>query len=338
MKADPRLEFVVACAGDGVVQRWALHGASGRLECLQQLDCAGPVAPLAWDRERRSLYAALRGEPYALLRMRVQSDGSLSHAQRRELPADMAYVGLDGSAEGLLCASYTMGCIAWVRDAGVEVLPTDGPAHACVALGGGRLLLATQTVEGSLLCLAADDPGLALARRRVQRLRLHAQASPRHVAVAGDLVFIDNEEHRVIDVCRYDPLANALRPLFSSELGHAIDGRPWYADIRCDAEGAWLWLSERRQGLVHGLRVDLRGSRLVPTASLPVPATPRAIAAHGDWLLCCGETADALSLHARGADGRWHERARVNCGARPMWVEFLLPPTRSAGQLLLEDG
>ncbi len=337
MKGDPVLEFVVACAGDGVVQRWALHGASGRLECLQQLDCAGPVAPLAWDRERRTLYAALRGEPYALLRMRLRDDGSLAHAQRRELPADMAYVGLDGSGEGVLCASYTMGCIAWVRGSGVESLPTEGPSHACVALGGGRLLLATQTIEGSLLCLSADSPELPLARRRVHRLRLHAQSSPRHIAVAGNLVFIDHEEQGVVDVCRYDPLANELRPLFSTELGHAIVGRPWYADIRCDPEGGWLWLSERRQGMAHGLRVDLQGGRLVPAISLPVPATPRAIAAHGDWLLCCGETADALSLHARGTDGHWHESARVRCAARPMWVEFLLPPTRSAAGRLLED-
>lgn len=337
MKGEAMLEFVVACAGDGVVQRWALHGASGRLECLQQLDCAGPVAALAWDPDRRGLYAALRGEPYALLRMDLRADGRLAHAQRRELPADMACIALDGSGEGMLCASYTMGCIAWARGSGVESLATDGPSHACVALGGGRLVLATQTVEGSLLCLSSDDPALPLARRRVRRLRLHAQASPRHVAVAGDLVFIDHEEHSVVDVCRYDPLANALRPLFSTELGHAIEGRPWYADIRCDAEGTWLWLSERRQGMVHGLRVDLPGARLVPTTSLPVPATPRSIAAHGDWLVCCGETAHALSLHARGADGHWQERARMRCGARPMWVEFLLPPTRAAAGAFLED-
>ncbi len=337
MSSDPVLEFVVACAGDGVVQRWALQGASGRLQCLQQLDCGGPVAPLAWDRDRRNLYAALRGEPYALLTMRLQADGSLAHAQRRDLPADMAYVGLDGSGEGLLCASYTMACIAWVRGTGIECLPTDGPSHACVALGGGRLLLATQTVEGSLLCLAADAPGEPLARRQPQRLRLHAQGSPRHIAVAGDLVFIDHEEHSVVDVCRYDPRANALRPLFSTELGHAIDGRPWYADIRCDAEGGWLWLSERRQGMAHGLRVDRQGRRLIPVTSLPVPATPRSIAAHGDWLLCCGESADAFSLHARGADGHWQERARMRCGARPMWVEFLLPPTPAAAGQLLED-
>jgi 6-phosphogluconolactonase (cycloisomerase 2 family) len=330
MSAGEVLEFVVACAGGGALQRWALHTGDARLELRQELDCAGPVAPLAWDAARSTLFAALRGEPYALLRIDRTGDGTLRHVARRELPADMAWIDLDGTRDGLLCASYTMARIAWVRDDGIQEMPTDGPAHACVALGGGRLLLATQTIDGSLLCLAGDSPRTPLAARRALRLRLHEQASPRHVARAGDWVFIDNEEHGVVDVCRYDPASNALRHVFSGELGHAIDGRPWYADIRCSEDGSWLWLSERRQGMAHLVRVDLPGRRLVPTASLPVPATPRAVAAHAGWLVSCGETADAFSVHARDAAGVWHERARPRCGARPMWVEFLVPAARAA--------
>lgn len=325
MSAPEVLEFVVACAGDGVLQRWELRTGDAHLELRQELDCAGPVAPLAWDAARSTLFAALRGEPYALLRIERGSDGALRHAARRELPADMAWIGPDGTRDGLLCASYKMARIAWVRDEGIQQMATDGPAHACVALGGGRLLLATQTIDGSVLCLAGDSPGTPLSQRRARRLRLHEQASPRHVACAGDWVFIDNEEHGVVDVCRYEPRSNALRPVFSAELGHAIDGRPWYADIRCTEDGSWLWLSERRQGMAHLLRVDLSGRRLMPAASLPVAQTPRALAVHGQWLVACGETAAAFSVHARDADGVWRERGRMRCGARPMWVEFLVP-------------
>ena len=333
MSAPEVLEFAVACAGDGVLQRWALRTRDARLELRQELDCAGPVAPLAWDGARSTLFAALRGEPYALLRIEREADGALRHAARRDLPADMAWIGPDGTGAGLLCASYTMARIAWVRGDCVQEMPTDGAAHAFVALGGGRLLVATQTLDGSLLCLAGDSPGTPLSQRRAQRLRLHEQASPRHVACAGEWVFIDNEEHGVVDVCRYDPRDNALRPVFSSALGHVIDGRPWYADIRCSEDGSWLWLSERRQGMAHVLRVDLEARRLLPAASLPVPETPRALAVQGDWLVACGETAGAFSVHARDARGVWHERQRVGCGARPMWVEFLVaaPAAAAAG-------
>ena len=321
MNVDAAPEFVVACAGDGLVQRWSLDSGVPRLR--QQLDCAGAVAPLAWHAEGATLYAALRGEPYALLRIERGADGALCVLDRRPLPADLAWIALDTTRTGLLGASYAMEQINWIREREVQVLPTHGPSHACVALGDGRLILATETLAGTLLCLPADVASAPLTARRGSRLRLHAAASPRHLAIAGDLVFVNNESHAWLDVCRYDAGANVLQPLFSAELNWSGSDAPWYGDIRCSDDGAQLWLSERRRNRVHGFDVDLERGRLLQTATLEVPAVPRALAHCGEWLVSCGERADSFIVHRRQPTGDWREVARAACAARPMWVEFL---------------
>jgi 6-phosphogluconolactonase (cycloisomerase 2 family) len=314
-------DFVVACGLGGVVQRWTL--ADGAPSLCQQIDCGGPVAPLAWRAEDETLYAALRGQPYALLRLERDRGGVLQVVERQPLAVDLAWIALDATRRGLLGASYAMHCIAWQRDSGVEILATDGPSHACIALGGGRLLLATETLGGSLLCLASDDAGAALHARSASRLRLAEAASPRHLACAGPWVFINNEAHARLDVCRYDAGANALHPMFSAALDWNDAEAPWYGDIRCSADGSRVWISERRLAQVHCLDVDVERGRVRASTALPAPATPRALARHGDWLVSCGETANALVVHRRQPDGVWREAARAPCAARPMWVEFL---------------
>lgn len=317
------MQFVIACAGGGVLQRWSFEPATAKLDLLQEIDCGGAVGSLAWRAETSTLFAALRSAPYKALHLQADCELKLQVTGEIVLPDNMAYIGLDGARAGLLCASYHGAQIAWVHGTQTQALPTRGAAHACVALGGGRLIVATETLEGSVLCLKGGTADEAWDRREMLRSRWHLDASPRHIACAGDWIFIDNEEQNFIDVCRYAPKTNDLQWLFSAELPYLSADQPWYADIRCTCDGHRLWISERRQSIVHCVDVDVAARTLRWVSSQDAPETPRGIAEQSGYVVICGETASSFSVCHCNPEGEWRELARADCPPRPLWVEFL---------------
>ena len=330
MKSQTALQFVVACAGGGVLQRWAFDPQAQALELVQEIDCSAAAGSLAWRAEKSILSVSLRSAPHKVLQLYAREDLRLEVIGEVALPADMAYIGLDGSREGLLCASYHDAQIAWVRAGQVESLSTQGAAHACMALGGGRLIIATETKAGTVLCLRGTQADTPLPLRELLRLRWHEAASPRHIASAGEYVFINNEEQNLIDVCRYAPHDNTLNWLFAAEVPFLGAGQPWYADIRSSEDGRRLWVSERRQGVVHCLEFDMHEQRLNLLSTMRAPATPRGIAEYGGYIVTCGESAASFSVCHCERDGQWRELASAACPQRPMWVEFLSPGKRQA--------
>lgn len=97
-------------------------------------------------------------------------------------------------------------------------------------------------------------------------------------------------------------------------------------DLHLTPDGRLLFASERTSNALYGFRTAPDHAALAPLGATPCEATPRgfAIDPGGRFLLCAGQTANAVGLYAIDqANGGLTRLSRYPTGPNPNWIEIV---------------
>src|SRR6185369_2143834 len=84
-----------------------LDPAANDVYLIQTLPVGGQVMPMAVSPDRKTLYAAIRSQPYQVMSFRIDStSGRITSIGSNPLPDSMAYIATDRIGRTLFAASY----------------------------------------------------------------------------------------------------------------------------------------------------------------------------------------------------------------------------------------
>jgi 6-phosphogluconolactonase len=326
----------VSCAGDRTIRIFALE-TDGTLRPMSVVSIPGPEgpstsSPLALAPDRRFLYAALRAPPFPLTSFAIDpADGHVTPIAEANFPDSMAYISTDRTGRWLLSASYPGSLVAvhpidpdgGIRGAAAQVIATPPKAHFIRQAPSG-FVYATSLGGDAILRWSLGPKGLDENSLRLTRLR--TGSGPRHLAFAPDgTLFCLNELDATLDVLTDDASSDALvvrqtLPLLEGE------GKRAAADLHLTPDGGLLFASERTSNALYGFRIPPERAALTLLGATPCEATPRgfAIDSDGRFLLCAGQTADAVGIYAIDVSGGGLTRlGRYPIGPNPNWIEIV---------------
>ncbi len=323
----------LSCGGDRTIRihELAVDGALRPLATVIIPGTEEPSAstPLAVHPSRRFLYAALRTPPFPVTSFAIDPvSGDLTPIATAPLPHSMAYIATDPTGRWLLGASYPgavvsvseIGADGAIRAAASQVVATPPKAHCIRHAPSGDWVYAT-TLGGNAILRWPFRNG-QLDEASVRTTTLHGGAGPRHLEFGpGGAVFCLNETDATLDMLVEEAgelvHRQTVRLLPPSEKRAA-------ADLHITPDQTLLYASERTSHTLHGFRVTAGG--LSALGSTPCEATPRgfAIDPDGRFLLCAGQTDDAVGVYAIDAvSGGLARRERHGTGANPNWIEIV---------------
>jgi len=334
---------VIANAQDHTLSAYALE--ADELRPLATTPLPGSCSTFAVDEARDLLYAAVKGDPPAVLTLRLdRTSGVLTEVARRTVPAAQTYLTLARDGGLLLGASYSGGWggvwpvaegrlgapAAEVRFPHLHcVIATADARHAYfVALGADLVAQYALGADGTLTPL--DPPTVAAP----------AGSGPRHLvldAAERNAYLVTEFTGEVIRLARdgagrltaaeaasiIDPDAG-LRP---SRLGadpraeHLI----WAADVHLAGGGRFVLASERTAGTLATLELDAAGRLGAMVALRATEAQPRGftVTRDGDRVVVVGESATDAALYRVEPDGALDDLHHVDAGRGANWVRVV---------------
>jgi 6-phosphogluconolactonase len=323
----------LSCGGDRSIQIYRLD-PDGALHPLTTVSIPGTEepsssTPLAVLPSRQFLYAALRTPPYPVTSFTIdQATGGLTPLATASLPHSMAYIATEPSGRSLLAASYP-GALVSVSDIGPDgairavasqVLQTPPKAHCIRPTPSGDFVYAT-TLGGDAILRWHFSNG-RLDEYSLRLTPLHAGAGPRHLEFgANGTVFCLNETDATLDMLSEQSGELVHRQTLSLLPG---EGKRSAADLHITPDRRLLYASERTSHTLHGFRVA--AGSLTPISVTKCEATPRgfAIDPDGRYLLCAGQTEDALGVYRiHPTNGALQRVARHTTGPNPNWIEII---------------
>lgn len=338
------LLVLVANAAEGSISTFRL--ADGSLERLAVTDGLTGCSTFAVDPGRDLVYAAVKGEPAGIASLRLdRSTGRLSPHARVDLEGGgVNYLALTRGGDGLLAASYGggYGISAPIVD-GVVGAPVSRVAfanlHSVLPSADGRFAYFVSLGDDLVAQYALDDD-LGLIPLDPPVVRAPEGSGPRHLVLnaAEDAVYVLTEfSGHVLHFARdtsagtlelvgrtavFDPTRGLAHSRFGADprAEHLI----WGADLHLDAQGQWLWASERTESTLSAAAVGTDGSVSAPTEFTVTEPQPRgfALSPDGAYLVAAGERSVDLALYAVDQD-RLTLRDRVETGRGPNWVRFV---------------
>jgi 6-phosphogluconolactonase len=318
----------------------SLHEATGALQWLQTVPVHGTVMPLAVAPDRRSLYAALRSEPYAVASFAIDLHSGLLRALgTAPLPHSMAYLATDHSGRWLFAASYggdllsvspidATGCAA----APTQVLPTGPHAHAAVPGPDNRFVYVTNLGADQVMQLGFDAATGRVVPLTPAALATRSGSGPRHLVwhPNGRWAYLLNELDASLDLLDLDADAGTLTARCSvSTLPPGFSSTPWAADLHLTPDGRFLYTSERTSSTLAMWHVDPADGSLGLLGHVPTERQPRGfqISPSGHWLLAVGQLSNSLTCYRIAADsGRLTPQTSLTVGRDPNWVEIVALP------------
>lgn len=314
-----------------------LDRTSGAVKLLQTVPVAGTVMPLALSPDKRTLYAALRSEPYTLASFRIDgSTGQLTPLAQAALPDSMANVAADYTGRYLFAASYGGNKLSVTPlDAEgkpgtvLQTLPTGQNAHAAVPSPDNKHLFVTNLGSDQVMQLRLNAATGQLEANAQAAMPARPKAGPRHLVFhpGGRYAYLLNELDGGVDLLDYDAQAGtlALRKTWST-LPQGFTGKPWAADVHLTPDGRHLYTSERTSSTIAMWSIDPASGELSLLGHVPTEKQPRGfqIDPSGRWLLAVGQLSNALtSYRIDTATGLLTPMATLPVGKNPNWVEVI---------------
>lgn len=335
---------LVANAGDGSISSFRLTDDS--IERLAVTDGLNGCSTFAVDAARDLVYAGVKGEPAAIVTLRLdRGTGRLEELSRRDLPdGGMNYLALTRDGTGLLGASYGGGY-------GISAAVTDGVVgepvsrieypnlHSVLPSADGRFAYFV-SLGADLVAQYALDADLSLVPLDLPTVAAPQGSGPRHLVLndAEDAVYVLTEFSAEVlhfardtssGVLELRDAASAFDP--TKGLGHSRFGADpkaehliWGADLHFGAGGRWLWASERTESTLGAVSVADHGSVGAAESFTVTEEQPRgfALSPDGAYLVAAGEKSTDIAVYAV-TDNRLELRHRAETGAGANWVRFV---------------
>ena len=331
---------LVADAGDATI---SVFRVDDTLTHLATTDLPGACSTFAIDAARDLVYAAVKGDPPALVTLRLdRARGVLVEVSRAAIADPLAYVTLAHGGRVLLGASYHAGTgTTWAVRDGVLGAPVSSIAyrnlHCVVASADGRAYFVSL---GDDLVAQYDvsDAGV-LTPLGVPTVAAPPGSGPRHLvldAAETSAYLVTEFSGEVLRLTR-DAASGALTARESvsivdpdAGLTHSRYGADplaehliWGADVH--VAGAWVVASERTASTLATLRLGTDGSLGAASAFTATQRQPRgfAVTPDGTRVVATGERSTMLALSRLEPDGRLTLLERVPTGRGANWVRIV---------------
>jgi 6-phosphogluconolactonase len=330
----------VSNADDGEIATYLLTEA-GDLVPRGRAKAAASLGPLALSPDRRRLYAAVRAKPFSVHVFDVDpASGALHPHSISPLAESFPYLSLDRNGRYLFGASYGAHLVS-VNDVGDDgrvaadprqVVPAGRHAHAILVDPTNRWVLVPCLGTDQIVPFALESGML----RATEPVQMRAGTGPRHLAFAGEYVYVLGELTGSVSTFRLRDgvLTEVAMARMETKLRPGAPRGPdapprdrdndiWAADIHLTPDGCFLYTSERTSSTLCAFRVE--GERLSWLAATPTEKQPRgfAIDPRGRFVVAAGEKSTTLSVHAIAADGKLGGARQFPGGRGGNWVEIV---------------
>lgn len=340
--SDPQTMVYVSNAGSKEVFCLAMDRASGKLDLIDKTPVPGsdksPASlPMTTSRDKRFLYAQLRGAPYPVSTFAIERpSGKLRHIAVTPLVDQMAYINTDLSGGYLLCASYVGAKLAiypidkatGIPDAkATQILDTKPKAH-CVYVGAANHIYVPVLGGDEVLELNLDPATGTTAPNGPGEVHTKDNAGPRHFTIHpnGRWAYLITETTATIGTYNIAPDGTLGEVAF-------VDTGDWNgkdsaaaSDIHVTPDGKFLYGAVRTTSMLHGYKIDPDKGTLTPIGKFPTEKTPRGfnIDPRGKFLLAVGMDSNAMTVHAiDDASGALNAVGNYPMGTQPNWVEIV---------------
>lgn len=338
--SDKKQALYIGCALSGELYTIKLSVATGELEyCAHEqllgLQKPGGAMPLTISRERNTLYAVSRGNPFFIAAYNIDAQGHLQHICNTPLATNLAYIQTSVDDGYLLSASFI--------DHHVSIYPVqddhcigktvqhihDIPnAHMLSMSPDNSTVLATGLDKDVIyqwkwLPSQANDKA-PLPLQSIDQLQLSEGTGPRHIAYhpTHPIAYIIGERNGAINAIRYN--ASGLTHL---QTVHLPDQQEAFqaADIHITPDGRFLYASEKATSTLHLFKVELDGT-IQFEEQFSTENRPRgfAITPDGNYLVAAGQFSHHISSYRIHAEtGHLQFISRLAVGQSPDWIEML---------------
>ena len=332
---------LIANAADATISTFTLDGDA--LTPLATSALSGSCSTFAVDADRDLVFAAVKGEPPAILTLALdRASGTLTELRRTDCDAAQTYVTLAPSGEALLGAAYHAGVgTLWpVIDGHLDpptatlsypnlhcvITSSDGRHAYFVSLGAD--LVAQFALDGATLA-PLDPPSVAAPEG----------SGPRHLVLApdersaylvtefsGEVIRFDRDAESGVltpaeQVTIVDPDAHLTHSRFGADpiAEHLI----WGADVH--VAGAFVLASERSASTLASVALDADGHLTEVVDLVPTEAQPRgfAVTPDGTRAVVVGEKSTTATLYGIDASGRLSVLDTAPTGRGANWVRVL---------------
>lgn len=334
----------VSCSAGREIHSFRMDASSGAMSPIEVVSVPGDGdgsrgnMPLAIARDGRRIYAHLRGAPYPLSSFEIDPEsGKLRLEETVDLPAPMTYIATTRNGRFLLSASYDDACLAVnaifedgrVDGKTLQLIPTPPKAHCIRQWLRGDLVFATSVIGNVVMSFRLDESSGRLEPLRSHTLTAWPHAGPRHLVFHPtlDILYAINEHAGSVIALAIDPATGALDELQCKAIMPAgFSGNARAGDIHLTPDGRLLYASVRDTDAIWAFKIAPATGTLERVGTFTVETAPRgfAIEPSGRFLLCAGQTNDAVGVYAIDtASGGLGLQARHAVGKRPSWIEVL---------------
>ncbi|REC95360.1 lactonase family protein [Kushneria indalinina] len=334
MSSPQSLFAYIGCGGAGDV--CLVRYANDSLELIERvtlpgLEKAGGSMPLCLSPDQRHLYAAGRGTPMGIFTFAIDSESHrLSPVSTFPIEESVAYLACTTRDGRLFSASYHHNLVAAYElssEGGVQGEQgrhdTEPNAHCILPDPDQRNLLFTSLGGDRLYCASLEaQPPFS----DTTEVTLPHGTGPRHLIFndAGTQLYLLGELDGSITLFDYDSSTRTMKEKQRVVVDKGEADTFWAADIHLDAEGGYLFASERSSSLVTSFEVDADSGELTRIDAFEVEAQPRGFAldASGQVMLVAGQASHHVAAY-RLDQGRLEFIDRVEVAQSPDWVEMV---------------
>lgn len=330
----------VGCALSGELYTIQLSVSTGELtycahEQLPGLQKPGGAMPLTISRDRNTLYAISRGNPFFIAAYHIGTQGHLQHIGNTPIETNLAYIQTSTDDSYLLSASFI--------DHHVSIYPVqedhcigkaaqhihDIPnAHMFSTSPDNSTVLATGLGKDViyqwrwLLPQANDKAPLPL--QSIDQLQLSEGTGPRHIAYhpTHPIAYIIGERNGTINAIRYN--ASGLTNIQTAHLPDQTDAFQ-SADIHITPDGRFLYASEKATSTLHLFKVEQDGT-IQFEKQFSTENRPRgfAITPDGNYLVAAGQFSHHIASYQINTETGYLQLInRLAVGQSPDWIEML---------------
>ncbi|RUR39274.1 lactonase family protein [Vreelandella populi] len=338
--SDKKQTLYVGCALSGELYTINLSVATGELgycahEQLPGLQKPGGAMPLTISRDRNTLYAVSRGEPFFIAAYNIGTQGRLQHIGNTPIETNLAYIQTSIDDSYLLSASFI--------DHHVSTYPvqedhriSESAKHICDISNAHMLSMSPDSTTVLATGLGKDviyqwqwltsqaNEKAPPPLQSINQLQLPEGTGPRHIAYhpVHPIAYIIGERNGTINAVRYN--ASGLTLVQTDYLPDQVDAFQ-AADIHITPDGRFLYASEKATSTLHLFKVRsdgiIRFEKLFSTENRP---RGFAITPDGNYLVAAGQFSHHISSYRIDAEtGYLQFISRLAVGQSPDWVEML---------------
>ncbi|HSN44615.1 MAG TPA: beta-propeller fold lactonase family protein [Propionibacteriaceae bacterium] len=333
---------LIANAGDATISAFVL--ADDTLRPLATTALSGSCSTFAVDADRDLVYAAVKGEPPAILTLSLdRAAGVLTQVGRADCGPVPAYVDLAPGGGALLGASYHAGvgtvwpltdgrlgeAVALIAHPNLHCVITTSTGSNAYFVSLGADLVAQYSLSATGHLTPLDPPTVAApAGSGARHLTLSADQRSAYLVTeySGEVIRLDRDaETGVLTPAEKVSIVNPDAALTHSRFGadpraeHLI----WGADVHVGR--GFVLATERSASTLASISMDADGHLGRVVDLCPTEQQPRGFAVTNDGTraVVVGELSTSVTLHGLGPDGQISVLDRVETGRGANWVRVL---------------